>query len=115
MGEESSGTSDSTVKYVNRLLFDMYRNKKLSFILRQSQPLPSFPDLKPLMPMPDFAGVCNRLKILSNLAPVDCVKLIEGTIEIMICEVPFVFRCYFDEQCVDPYCQLTAVKKDSKS
>ena len=102
---ESSAVPNE-VRYVNLLLFAMCKDDRSQVILRRSHPLPMFPELEHT---PDFSHVCNRLKVMCNLELIRSEEPIEGNIQLSISGTQFAIRSYFDEQCADPYCQLTVV------
>src|SRR5258708_18609558 len=106
---EPSAVPDE-VRYVNLLLFAMCRDGRTQVELRESRPLPTFPELERT---PDFSHACNRLKVMCGFDPILYKEPIEGSIQLNISGTPVGIRSYFDEQCVDPYCQLTIVTRGS--
>ena len=104
--KRESSAIPNEVRYVNLLLFSMCSGDRSPVVLRQSRPLPMFQELEHT---PDFSHVCKRLKVMCNLKLVRSEEPIEGSIQLNISGTQFAIRSYFDEQCADPYCQLTVV------
>ncbi len=109
---ERAAGSSPVIRYVNMILYGMFKNDIGSRILRQSEYLPPIAELGEQLQPPPLDAAINRLKIMAGLNPGIYSKPVEGAIQLTIGGTDCRVLCRFDDS-TDDRCDITMEKEQT--